>query len=368
MEFEDQNGLIDDSAQASNPIIIGEALMDAAKWGDAQIQGYERVLGGSAVVSQLFRLFFSDPQVGPTPPSAIIKLPAADRDDREQKAVELGYIREAEALRLLAELQGGFQPIVYSYAVDRNRQTAALLMEDIGPQPSQQEWHREAIQGVMQRLGKLHSLYWEEDSLARAWWIRNCYRADIFNEDPTLFVPQWEAIAAKDSAHVYDTPNTMRCADYLADHIVDALNQLELRPRTLVHGDIHQANVLRRRTGSGLHNDDPVLVDWQDAVYGGATSDVAKFLSTVPDSELSSRHEAESLNAYYESLSSEIRASYPFTRFSTNYRLALLATLANYVIAADTDVAPGKNALPVNRSLQRVASFIELTDPLTNLI
>ena len=154
-------------------------------------------------------------------------------------------------------------------------------------------------------------------------------------------------------------------ADYLADNIVDVLNELDDRPRTLTHGDLHTANMMLRRTED---RPTPVLIDWQDAVYSGASSDVAKFLSTTMSPEVVRRHFDGLVTDYYSALWDHIRSDYSCAAFRRDIMLALLGTFANYVISATTSCPSDVDAKSLNSSLRRVSSVIDVVRPLDELM
>ena len=151
---------------------------------------------------------------------------------------------------------------------------------------------------------------------------------------------------------------------FLSDHLIEVLDALEARPCTLIHGDLHTENMMLRRNGSATG---PVLIDWQDAVFSGASSDIAKFLSTTLSPECAAAHFEDLIGHYHRSLPPEIRTDYLFPAFRRDVMLALLGTFANYVICATTDISGNIEAASVNKSLRSVCAVIDVVRPLAAL-
>lgn len=350
------------AAESGDPTQIGNELLGMAGFNHSSVRSYGTLDGGNPVMSQVFRVWISETEDHLS--TAIVKIPSRQLADRSREAANGSYIREMETYSLLRDMQGGFQPHVYACIHDQNAQTVALLIEDLGNLPSRHEFDLGIVQEVLQNLARIHSRHWSDDSLGTNWWIRDGYRADIFNEDTDLFVPHWKMLALSKSLHPYDTPTVNGTADFLTDNILEVLQELDDRPRTLTHGDLHTANMMMRRTDGGRK---PVLIDWQDAVYSGASSDVAKFLSTTMSPEVAQHHFNGLVSDYYSALSDGIRSDYSFPGFRRDIMLALLGTFANYVISATTSYSSDVDPQSLNSSLRRVSSVIDVVRPLDEL-
>lgn len=339
--------------------VVARALLTRAGLSEAEVTGYEPLIGGNPVMSQVFRVRIA----GSTgvPQSAILKLPAKSPVDRAREAANGSYQRETEVYRVLRDLQGGFQPWILSELYDPENGTTALLIEDLGQLPAGSEFTIEIVRGALAGLAKIHSRFWGDVQLGAEPWMRNWYRADIFNEDTTQFIPNWEALRISPSLHPCDHPNVNEVGSYLSEHLLEVLDELDARPSTLIHGDLHTENMILRRNDSTT---EPVLIDWQDAVYSGASSDVAKFLGTTLNQELARVHFEELIDFYYRALGENVRAGYRFSAFRRDVMLALLGTFANYVICATTEVTEGIDPASENRSLRSVSSVISVVRPL----
>ena len=355
--------LIQEAAESGDPTLVGEELLTDAGFKCATIKSYEPLMGGNPEKSQVFRVEIAGDD--DTLSRAIVKVPSELPTDRDEEATSGVYARELEVYNLLRDMQGGFQPRVFAALYDPQSQTTALLMEDLGESPKHEEFTLETIRSTLIDLAEVHSRYWGDESLGANWWMRDGYRADIFDEDVELFAPNWEKLARSTVLHPWDTATVNGVADYLADNIVDVLNELDDRPRTLTHGDLHTANMMLRRTED---RPTPVLIDWQDAVYSGASSDVAKFLSTTMSPEVVRRHFDGLVTDYYSALWDHIRSDYSFAAFRRDIMLALLGTFANYVISAATSCPPDVDAKSLNSSLRRVSSVIDVVRPLDELM
>lgn len=355
--------LIQEAAESGDPALVGEELLTGAGFKYATIKSYEPLMGGNLEKSQVFRVEIAGDD--DTLTRAIVKVPSELPTDRDEEAASGVYARELEVYNLLRDMQGGFQPRIFAALYDSESQTTALLMEDLGESPKHEEFTLETIRSTLIDLAEVHSRYWGDESLGANWWMRDGYRADIFDEDVEVFAPNWEKLARSTVLHPWDTATVNGVADCLADNIVDVLNELYDRPRTLTHGDLHTANMMLRRTEDPPT---PVLIDWQDAVYSGASSDVAKFLSTTMSPEVVRRHFDGLVTDYYSALWDHIRSDYSFGAFRRDIMLALLGTFANYVISATTSCPSDVDAKSLNSSLRRVSSVIDVVRPLDELM
>lgn len=353
---------IDRACQNGDPSDVGDALLDLAGYGDARVASYSELAGGNPVMAQVFRISIEGDERAPD--TAVVKIPAKLIVDRRREAATNAYAREAEVYDLLRDMQGGFQPIIYASVTQPQSKLAALLMEDLGDLPRRQEFDLGLVRNVLSDLARIHRRYWCDPSIGSAWWIRNGRRADIFNDDTDLFASKWETLAKTPRLHPCDEPVVNEVADYLNEHLIAVLDQLDARPPTLTHGDLHTANFMFRRCESKI---DPVLIDWQETVCCGATSDVAKFLSTTLDPSTTKEHFDDLIAGYHVDLGNEIAASYPYNTYRRDVMLGLLGTFANYVIAAGTDEQAYNDPTAVNGSLRKVSRNISVLQPLDEI-
>ena len=354
--------LIEHGAERGDPTAIGEELLAMAGFTDATVDRYCLLEGGNPQKSQVFRIGFSGHAMGLT--HTVVKIPALLSTDRVQEAASGTYARDYEGYNLLRDMQGGFQPRILAAHYDPVTKTAALLIEDLGNLPKRQQFVPKVLRDVLLKLAQVHSRFWGDDSLCTRWWMRDGYRADIFDEDVDQFAPNWAILVASETLHPCETRTVNEVADFLTNNILEVLQELDDRPRTLTHGDLHTANMMLRRTDDGQT---PVLIDWQDAVYSGASSDVAKFLSTTMSPDDARRHFDDLIVGYHAALRPDIRSNYAFSAFRRDVNLALLGTFANYVISATTSCSSNTDPKTLNSSLRRVSSVINVLQPLRKL-
>ena len=354
--------LIQHAAESRYLTSVGKELLTVGGFMRATIRSYEPLVGGNPKKSQVFRVEIADRD--DTLSHAIVKVPSELPTDRDEEAASGVYARELEVYNLLRDMQGRFQPRILAALYDPESQITALLIEDLGELPKREEFTLETIRHAMADLAEVHSRYWDDEALSGNWWMRYGYRADIFDEDVEQFAPNWGELVASKVLHPFDTATVNEVSEFLADNIREVLQELDERPRTLTHGDLHTANMMLRRT------DDPptpVLIDWQDAVYSGASSDVAKFLSTTMSPENARPHFDSLVADYYSALWDDIQSDYPFSSFRRDTMLALLGTFANYVISATTSCPSDVDPKYLNSSLKRVSSVIDIVRPLDEL-
>ena len=176
------------SAERGNPTRIAGELLSVAGFSEGTIDCYEVLDGGNPVMSQVFRVYLSGDS--DSPKTAIVKVPARDSADRRREAATGSYAREIEVYDLLKDMQGEFQPSVYSSMYDSESKTAALLIEDLGSMPHRSDFDIEMVHRVLANLAEIHRRFWCDEGLGRAWWIRESRHADIFNEEHFTFCIQ----------------------------------------------------------------------------------------------------------------------------------------------------------------------------------
>ena len=150
-----------------------------------------------------------------------------------------------------------------------------------------------------------------------------------------------------------------RIGDTLLTRLPAVLAELERRPRTLVHADLHPGNLMWRH-GSGV----PVVIDWQGAAFAGGTSDVAKLLLHMRPDELAGQ-EGRLLRRYHGLIGKAGVSGYPFGRFERDYRLAQAAIFANYAIISPPARTTDDLAIEASmgRSLRAVSAAIGAVFP-----
>ena len=356
------DSVIELAADSGDPSAVANEMLRAAGFRDSRVRCYESLDGGNPDMSQVFRVWVSGSDGFPA--TAIVKIPAKRRVARNREGANGSYAREVEVYRLLSDMQGGFQPLMWCELYAPASRTSALLQEDLGLLPRRTEFNIKLVRAIMLKLAEVHSRFWGDDQIGSSWWIRNEPHADIFNEDTDEFTPNWKILASSSILHPCDQPTVNRVGEYLSDHLLDVLRELDRRPRTLTHGDLHTANMMLRRADTGI---EPVLIDWQDAVYNGASSDVAKFLGTTLAPTVARDHFEDLIAVYYGGLSSVVGSTYPFDTFRRDIMLALLGTFANYVICATARVTDEDATGTPNGSLKRVAAVLNVVHPLENL-
>ncbi|MYA60028.1 MAG: phosphotransferase [Chloroflexi bacterium] len=354
--------MIQIAAQNGKLDAVALELLRRTGLSEVRVLDYTPLLGGNPVMSQVFRIRITGS--GGIPRSVIMKLPAKSPVDRARESANGSYQREIEVYRMLSDMQGGFQPRILSELFDPDTGNAALLIEDLGRLPSRHEFTIGVVRDALAGLAEVHARFWGDSELGAASWMRDGYRADIFNEDTSGFSSNWEALSTSTSLHPCNHPIVNEVGSYLSDHLLEVLDELDARPCTLTHGDLHTENMMLRRNGATV---EPVLIDWQDAVYSGATSDVAKFLATTLSPEIAEVYFEELIDFYYRALNADVRTDYAFSSFRRDVMLALLGTFANYVICATTEIAEGVDTSSVNRSLKSVSAVINVVRPLDAL-
>jgi hypothetical protein len=284
----------------------------------------ERLAGANPKITQIFRAHLAG-RASPSVRRVVVKIPAADAAHRRHEAAHRVYEREIEAYRVLQHRQGTSLARVLGSVFDAESKLGAMVFEDLGPPPPPGTGFSD---GVLPRLldvvAGMHAQFWESSGIGQAPWPRGVKNLDLWGDTPDAYASRWRTLARR----VELPARLCRTGDALAVRLPAVLEELERRPRTLVHSDLHPGNVMRRgETG------EPVVIDWQGTAFAGASSDVAKVMLHAPPAFLK-RMERELLAGYHARLEGAGVKSYPFEALMRDYRLAQAAVLANYVMIA----------------------------------
>ena len=284
----------------------------------------ERV--GTGQVSDTYRMRLTYSGGGQNlPPTLIAKVPAADAASRAAARSFRTYEIEAS---FYAELAPGLPvslPACFYAAYDAEPDEYVVVLEDLAPaQPGDQLIGLSADEAAaaIAELAALHAAGWGSPELAALPWLNRASPesaalmtavvTDLFPGFRDRYADQVEPGTFELIAHFVP-----RAGRYLADS-----NEL----RTIVHGDFRADNLL---FGPAR----PVVLDWQTASFGTATSDLSYFLGSSLPVPVRQEHEHALVRLYHSIL---VSRGVPLTWADcwNGYRRNAFAGLVMDIIAA----------------------------------
>lgn len=332
-------------------------MLDPDFWPRVEAVRAIRLPGANPKVTQVYRAHLSFHSGADVPArTVIVKIPAEDPDHRGRHAAGRVYEREIAVYKLLRTAHGSSLAWLYAAAYDESSGMGAMVIEDLGAaDPSGGLVPPGSAGEVVNYLALLHAAFWESSELAAAGWLRGTKHLDLWGDPPGLYPPGWRRVSKRrdvgDRLH--------RIGDALVTRLPAVLAELERRPRTLVHADLHPGNLMWRHEPHL-----PVVIDWQGAAFAGCTSDVAKLFLHMRPEELA-LHEERLMERYHGLIEQAGIASYPYGRFERDYRLAQAAIFANYAIISPPMGAHVDLAIEASmaRSLRAVSAAMDAVFP-----
>jgi hypothetical protein len=349
------------------PEWLTAALRESGLLSLARVTGMNsQALGvGEGFVGSLarLRLELDRPELG-APSSVIAKFPIDDETNKALSETFGAYEREIRFYRDLADKLPIRTPRYYYGAFDRNplegreleavrwmdrvplwlvrillpiglalgnRSTRryALLLEDLAPAAVGDQvagCTLEQAECALRAIARVHAAYWERVDDPELWfvprmfWLRNWIHA--------YYRRAWKSFY---KTYAERFPKLADTARWLTRHGVSIIEQLQVRPATLLHGDYRLDNLcFTAQPGGGF---EVTAFDWQAVSRGPAVIDVSYFLTSNLDADLLARHERELIELYWRELAARGVSGYTLESCLGDYALATLHVFYRYVIA-----------------------------------
>jgi Phosphotransferase enzyme family len=258
-----------------------------------------------------------------------------DRPDHDGPASVVVKVEpETELLRELGEEMHAFEreirfyrevgadaPIrlarVYYSAIDPP--DYAIVMEDLSYcEPGDQiaGMHESLVKATVRTLGKLQAKYWNNRRLEPLAWMPDTF------EFVDHFLPYWPSFVERCSNWV--SPEGMALGHRLARSIDWLKRELAAAPRTLVHYDLREDNLLFGPSGTP---EEVVIVDWQLTIRGLGAYDVASLMASSEKASERVGHQKDVAACWHEVLLSSGVENYDFDQALYHFRVASLAAL-----------------------------------------
>ncbi|MCH7740644.1 MAG: phosphotransferase [Chloroflexi bacterium] len=242
------------------------------------------------------------------------------------------FRNEIELYRNLGDEIPLDMPRLYYGASSNDTDLAVLLLEEIDAMakpadvPIEQNGLTEG-EGTLAltRVAQMHTEWWENTRLRELSWLQpidSSRRNRLYDAYPD----SWEKL--KPVVEKTFTPAGLDICDRLEGLLPTVRRELGGMPETLCHGDYHGGNMLWDRLGTPTR---VWALDWQIPTRGPAIMDVGWFLSlglNVGDVGLL---RSLFLPSYHRALESHGLESYPYEQLLSDYRFAVLDSLARAV-------------------------------------
>ncbi|HSR86778.1 MAG TPA: phosphotransferase [Streptosporangiaceae bacterium] len=298
----------------------------ASHLGGASVDEVDSERVGTGQVSDTYRLRMTYAGDGESLPATLIaKVPAADQTSRGAARAFRTYEIEASFYAQIAPGLPVALPECFYAAYDPEPDEYVVLLTDLAPaQPGDQLTGLSADQAAaaIGELAVLHAAGWDSSELAALPWLnRSSPEASaLMTAVVTELFPGF-----RDRYAGRLEPGTLgliedfvpRADRYLADR-----NE----PRTIVHGDFRADNLL-------FGGERPIVLDWQTASFGSATSDLSYFLGSSLPVPVRQEHEQALVRLYHSILASR-GVPLTFADCWDGYRRNAFAGLVMDIIAA----------------------------------
>jgi hypothetical protein len=273
-----------------------------------------------------FSLTYDRPDGGP--PTVVGKFASANEQSRGTGLALRAYEIEVRFYREVAARVGTRLPAVYAAEVEPETGWFTLVMEDMaGARQGDQiaACAPDVAAAVLEGMAGLHAPCWESPELASLEWLnRN-------TPDSAAFLAAMVSSLVPGFLDRYAdqlSPEHQDVCRIFAEH-VPAYVSLRNGPKTATHGDFRLDNFL-------FHPGDPepVVVDWQTAVWSGAAYDVAYFVGGCLTTEDRRAHQDELLAHYHDALCRLGVRDYSLDQLRADVRVESFAGILMAIVAS----------------------------------
>jgi aminoglycoside phosphotransferase (APT) family kinase protein len=262
--------------------------------GGSTVTAIEAEPVGTGQVSDSYRLRLTYDGPADLPATLIAKVPAADPASRSAARTFRTYEIEASFYDQLAPDLPVALARCYYAAYDAGPDEYVVLLEDVSPAaPGDQlaGLHPEEAAAAVAELAALHAAGWNRPELAALPWL-NRSGAEAAALLAAAIADLYPGFRARYADRLERGTLTL-----IEDFLPYAGSYLAGTddPRTIVHGDFRADNLLFGR-------DRPVVLDWQTAGFGSATSDLSYFLGSSLPVAARRRYEEALVRRYHAGL------------------------------------------------------------------
>jgi hypothetical protein len=304
--------------------ITAEWIVYALRSGGVIKQSIARILnkeilgGGRGFLSSVVRVSLDyDKQEKNAPKSVVVKI-EPESDTLHRFGDELNaFQREIRFYKEVASNVPIRLPILY-FSVDEPP-AYSMVMEDLSSYtPGDQVigMHRNQVMATVEILAKLQARYWNNIALEQLKWMPTTNAVGVdYQQKWVSFVTHFGSYVDREGLEV---------GERLGNSISWLEKEIEKRPKTIVHTDLREDNLL---FGDPNSDEAILILDWQLAIRSIGVFDVARIIggSELPSER--SGHQFEVLRRWYDALIREGVRDYSWEEAVCDFRLGALQLL-----------------------------------------
>ncbi len=300
---------------------ITDALREGGVLKEASLKRIEKnIIGeGKGFLSSVVRVRIEyDIDDKDAPRSVVVKI-EPESDEFRGFGDELNaFQREIRFYREVARNVPIRLPIVY-FTVDEPP-AYSMVMEDLSSYtPGDQiiGMHEDQVMDTVKALARLQARYWNNEALEKLKWMPTTNKISFdYEQKWGSFVNHFGSFVDK---------RGLKIGERLGPLISWIEEEIDSRPKTIVHSDLREDNLL---FGSP-HSEDAVLIlDWQLAIRSMGAFDVARLIGGSELPRERKGHQFEVLRCWLDSLVKEGVRNYSWEEAVYDFRLGSLALLS----------------------------------------
>ncbi|MEM9226870.1 MAG: oxidoreductase family protein [Verrucomicrobiota bacterium] len=286
---------------------------------DNEVVSFERkIIGeGTGYASRmgLYKLTLAQPSAK-APASLVVKIEPETEQQMEVLEEYNTFEREIRFYREIAPKINLRVPKMYfAYA---EHPCYAIGLEDLShctPGDQLIGMPYDQVERVVRSLAKFQAMYWQNERLAALDWMpteNNLERA--FEES------HWQGFLRVLGKTV--SPEGIAAGERFRHHIHWIETQINAAPKTLVHYDLREDNMLFGQPGTP---DEFIIVDWQVTVRGCGAYDVARLMAGSETPQQRQGHQLEILRTWHDALLAHGVTGYSFEDALYHFKLCLMS-------------------------------------------
>lgn len=299
---------------------LTHALRSGGVITDASVKSVRKdILGeGKGFLSSVLRVAITyDREEEGAPSSVVVKIEPEEGEFHDFGDELNAFEREIRFYRDVARNVPVRLAAIY-YTVDEPP-AYSMVMEDLSsfvPGDQVAGIHTAQVMDTVEIIAKIQAVYWNNGALRQLDWMPES------NEVSNDYGEKWGSFV-KHFGEGLDHAGLM-VGERLITYIDWKKKEIARRPKTIVHSDLREDNLLFAPTGS----DAPVLIlDWQIAVRSIGAFDVARLVSGSELPKERTGHQFEVLGKWHDTLVQQGVRDYPWEDAVYDFRLGALAFL-----------------------------------------
>ncbi len=301
---------------------LNEVLGRHDEFRGAKISSFEMdVIGGGefGIVREVWRIKLDyEDRTSSTPESVAAKF--ANRDPHLKSLFAESTAREVNVYRHLGSDSEVIMPRCYFSDSDPESGDCAILMEDLGRGHLSDDiggFSKGDAEAVVKAIAVFHARWWGRTDLEQSRWLpRPIDRAAIQKE---RFMPNAKKFLEKYGEQIDD--EFREVIGLYSQKLIPVLEATGSPPLTLIHGDLHTANIF---FDTGFRGCPVTAIDWASTARGKGATDISNLAVMGLTVDLRRAIEDRLVRLYHNTLVSEGVAGYSMDQCQADYRSRFL--------------------------------------------